>query len=84
MLPFDDRDGYIWLDGDIVLWREAKSHVLSHALHYGSQVFEGERSYNGKIFNNSFPKFQKKTIALCTCSAFIFLNCSALIVILPS
>ena len=44
MLPFDDRDGYIWLDGDIVLWREAKSHVLSHALHYGSQVFEGERS----------------------------------------
>ena len=62
MLPFDDRDGYIWLDGDIVLWREAKSHVLSHALHYGSQVFEGERSYNGKIFkSNLHTKRLKKS-----------------------
>ena len=50
MIPFDDRDGVIWLDGTLVPWREAKVHVLTHALHYGSSVFEGERSYNGAIF----------------------------------
>jgi branched-chain amino acid aminotransferase len=50
MLPFDDRDGVIWLDGELVDWREAKLHVLSHALHYASAVFEGERCYNGRIF----------------------------------
>lgn len=49
-LPFDDRDGFIWLDGKMVPWREAKIHVLNHGLHYGSCVFEGERVYNGKIF----------------------------------
>ncbi len=50
MLPFDDRDGVIWYDGELLPWREAKLHVLSHALHYASCVFEGERVYNGVIF----------------------------------
>lgn len=50
LLPFDDRDGYIWLNGQLVPWREAQLHVLSHGLHYGSCVFEGERVYRGRIF----------------------------------
>ena len=49
---YDDRDGYIWLDGDFVQWRNANVHILTHALHYGSAVFEGERAYNGKIFKS--------------------------------
>jgi branched-chain amino acid aminotransferase len=48
--PFDDRDGSIWFDGRLVPWRDAKVHVLTHALHYASAVFEGERAYNGVIF----------------------------------
>ena len=48
--PFDDRDGWIWIDGHFVPWREAKIHVLTHALHYASSVFEGERLYGGEIF----------------------------------
>jgi branched-chain amino acid aminotransferase len=51
--PFDDRDGLIWFDGKLVPWREAKVHVLTHALHYGSGVFEGERAYSGEIFKLS-------------------------------
>ncbi|MBP0481517.1 branched-chain amino acid aminotransferase [Sagittula salina] len=47
---YDDRDGKIWLDGQLVEWRSAQVHVLTHALHYASSVFEGERAYNGKIF----------------------------------
>ncbi len=47
---FDDRDGLIWYNGTLVPWRDAKLHVLSHALHYASSVFEGERAYNGTIF----------------------------------
>ncbi len=50
LIPFDDRDGVIWLDGKLCPWRDAKLHVLSHALHYASSVFEGERAYNGRIF----------------------------------
>jgi branched-chain amino acid aminotransferase len=50
LLPYDDRDGWIWLDGEFVPWREAKVHVLTHALHYASSVFEGLRMYNGNIF----------------------------------
>jgi len=50
LVPFDDRDGWIWLDGQFVPWREAKVHVLTHGLHYGSAVFEGERMYGGEIF----------------------------------
>ena len=48
--PFHDRDGVIWFDGEFVPWRDAKLHVLSHALHYASCVFEGERAYGGTIF----------------------------------
>ncbi|HEX5958985.1 MAG TPA: branched-chain amino acid aminotransferase [Hyphomicrobiaceae bacterium] len=48
--PYDDRDGFIWLDGSLVPWRDAKVHVLTHALHYASAVFEGERAYGGEIF----------------------------------
>ena len=47
---FDDRDGRIWFDGQLVPWREAQVHVLTHALHYASSVFEGQRAYNGEIF----------------------------------
>ncbi len=50
LVPFDDRDGFIWMDGQLVPWREAKVHVLTHALHYASCVFEGERMYDGEIF----------------------------------
>jgi len=50
MLPFDDRDGVIWFNGELVPWRAAKLHLLSHGLHYASSVFEGERSYGGAIF----------------------------------
>lgn len=50
ILPFDDRDGVIWYNGEMVNWRDANFHVLSHALHYGSCVFEGQRAYGGEIF----------------------------------
>ncbi len=50
MLPFDDRDGQIWFDGELLAWRDAKVHVLTHGLHYASCVFEGERAYGGRIF----------------------------------
>ena len=50
LVPFDDRDGWIWLDGQFTPWREAKVHVLTHGLHYASAVFEGERMYNGEIW----------------------------------
>ncbi len=50
LVPYDDRDGWIWFDGQFRPWREAKVHVLTHALHYASAVFEGERMYGGEIF----------------------------------
>jgi branched-chain amino acid aminotransferase len=50
LVPFDDRDGWIWFDGKLVPWRDAKLHVLSHGLHYASAVFEGERACNGNVF----------------------------------
>jgi branched-chain amino acid aminotransferase len=50
---FDDRDGLIWMDGALVPWRDAKVHVLTHAMHYGSAVFEGERAYGGAIFKST-------------------------------
>lgn len=50
LTPMDDRDGWIWFDGRMTPWREAKVHVLTHALHYASAVFEGERMYGGEIF----------------------------------
>jgi len=49
-IPFDQRDGWIWMDGNIHPWREAKTHVINHGLHYGGSVFEGLRMYGGKIF----------------------------------
>ena len=51
-VSYDNRDGYIWLDGELVPWRNAQIHILTHALHYASSVFEGERAYNGKIFKS--------------------------------
>ncbi len=50
---YDDRDGWIWLDGRLVPWREANVHVLTHALHYASSVFEGQKAYGGEIFKLS-------------------------------
>jgi branched-chain amino acid aminotransferase len=47
---YDDRDGWIWLDGQLIPWREANVHVLTHALHYASSVFEGQRAYGGEVF----------------------------------
>ncbi|MHB2167078.1 branched-chain amino acid aminotransferase [Alsobacter sp. R-9] len=53
VIPFDRREGYIWFNGEIVPWTDAKVHVLTHGLHYGSSVFEGERSYGGVIFKST-------------------------------
>lgn len=50
MTNIDQRDGFIWYDGQLVEWKSAKLHVLTHGLHYGSSVFEGQRAYNGKIY----------------------------------
>lgn len=47
---FDNMVGKIWMDGEFVDWTDAQVHVLTHAMHYGSSVFEGQRAYNGKIF----------------------------------
>ena len=49
---YDDRDGKIWMDGKIIDWRRANVHILTHAMHYASSVFEGERCYNGTIFKS--------------------------------
>ena len=49
---YDDRDGKIWMDGQLIDWRDANIHILTHAMHYASSVFEGERAYNGKIFKS--------------------------------
>jgi branched-chain amino acid aminotransferase len=48
--PYDQRDGVIWMNGELIPWRDARVHLLTHALHYGSAVFEGERVYDGEIF----------------------------------
>ena len=52
VIPFDKRQGTIWFNGEMVQWQDAKVHVLTHGLHYGSSVFEGERAYKGKIFKS--------------------------------
>jgi len=49
---YEDRDGLIWMDGKLVDWRATNVHLLTHAMHYASSVFEGERAYNGKIFES--------------------------------
>jgi branched-chain amino acid aminotransferase len=53
MIPFDDRDGFIWFDGEMRPWRQANVHILTHALHYASAVFEGARCYGGETFKLS-------------------------------
>jgi branched-chain amino acid aminotransferase len=50
IVPFDQREGVIWMNGEFVPWKDAKVHVLTHGLHYASAVFEGERAYGGEIF----------------------------------
>ena len=49
---YENLEGKIWLDGELVEWKDAKFHLLTHALHYGSSVFEGERAYGGKIYKS--------------------------------
>ena len=49
-LPMDQRDGWIWFDGEFKPWKDAKIHVLTHGLHYASTVFEGQRAYGGEVF----------------------------------
>lgn len=51
-IPMDQRDGWIWFDGELKPWKDAKIHVLTHGLHYASTVFEGERAYGGEIFKS--------------------------------
>jgi branched-chain amino acid aminotransferase len=53
IIPFDDRPGVIWMNGQFVPWKDAKLHVLTHALHYASSVFEGERAYGGVVFKGT-------------------------------
>ena len=60
---YDDRDGVIWMDGALVPWREANVHILTHAMHYASSVFEGERCYNGRIFKSREHSQRLKTSA---------------------
>ena len=48
---FENRDGWIWMNGKIIPWKDANSHVISQGLHYASAVFEGERAYNGRFLN---------------------------------
>ncbi|MDV3353665.1 branched-chain-amino-acid transaminase [Leptothoe sp. LEGE 181152] len=50
LLPFDQKEGYLWLNGKTVVWKDATIHPLTHGLHYASSVFEGVRIYNGKAF----------------------------------
>ena len=63
LIPFDDRDGSIWFDGEMVPWRDAKTHSLSHGLHYASLIFEGERVYSGSIFKGAEHTARLRTSA---------------------
>jgi branched-chain amino acid aminotransferase len=60
-MSFADRDGVIWLDGELIPWRDAKVHVLTHTLHYGMGVFEGVRAYNSATFGPSIFRLQEHT-----------------------
>ena len=60
---YDDRDGKIWMDGKLIEWRDANVHILTHAMHYASSVFEGERCYDGKIFKSRLHSERLKTSA---------------------
>ena len=72
VLPFDQRDGFIWMNGGLVAWKEAKLHVLSHGLHYATCVFEGERAYGGKIFKSTEHSERFKRSAKSSISKFPF------------
>ena len=63
MSGYDDREGLIWMDGQMIDWRDANVHILTHAMHYASSVFEGERAYNGKIFKSREHSERLKTSA---------------------
>ena len=53
IIPFDQREGFIWYNGEFKPWKDSKVHILNHGLHYASCVFEGERIYNKNIFKCS-------------------------------
>ena len=61
LIPFDDRDGSIWFDGEMVPWRDAKTHSLSHGLHYASLVFEGERVYSCLLYTSPSPRDKRQS-----------------------
>ncbi len=65
MAGYDDRDGKIWMDGKLIEWRDAQVHILTHAMHYASSVFEGERCYSGKIFESTAHSERLKFSAQC-------------------
>lgn len=60
-MSFADRDGVIWLDGELIPWRDAKVHVLTHTLHYGMGVFEGVRAYKSDSLGTSIFRLQEHT-----------------------
>ena len=60
-MSFADRDGVIWLDGELIPWRDAKVHVLTHTLHYGMGVFEGVRAYKSDKLGTSIFRLQEHT-----------------------
>lgn len=60
-MSFDDRDGVIWFDRELVPWREAKVHVLTHTLHYGMGVFEGVRAYDTESHGTAIFRLQEHT-----------------------
>lgn len=60
-MNFADRDGVIWLDGELIPWRDAKVHVLTHTLHYGMGVFEGVRAYNTSSDGTAIFRLQEHT-----------------------
>ena len=61
-VPFDDRDGRIWLDGALIPWRDARLHVLSHDLDYASAVFEGEWAYRGPLVSGLLDSITQRTV----------------------
>ena len=60
-MSFADRDGYIWMDGEMIDWRDAKTHLLTHTLHYGLGVFEGVRAYSADDLGTSIFRLQEHT-----------------------
>lgn len=73
-MSFADRDGYIWFDGDMVPWREAKVHVLTHTLHYGMGVFEGVRAYRTEADGTAIFRLREHTDRLFNSAKIIGMN----------